>query len=87
MLLEDIYSPSPTPLPSPTLTHVLLWLHPDRLYDILHQDQKLYLVFEMMDMDLKKYMDTVGNSEGLGPLMVKVGQTSLAGEVELRGLS
>jgi cyclin-dependent kinase len=38
----------------------------------VHQDQKLYLVFEFLDLDLKKYMDTVGNSEGLGPMMVKV---------------
>jgi hypothetical protein len=44
-----------------------------RLFDILHQDQKLYLVFEFVDMDLKKYMDTVGNAaDGLSDLMVKV---------------
>ncbi|KAJ9128323.1 Cyclin-dependent kinase catalytic subunit [Naganishia onofrii] len=43
-----------------------------KLFDIVHQDQKLYLVFEFLDLDLKKYMDTVGNSEGLGPMMVKV---------------
>ncbi len=45
-----------------------------RLFDIVHSDAKLYLVFEFLDLDLKKYMDTVGNSEGLGPLMVKVGR-------------
>jgi cyclin-dependent kinase len=45
----------------------------ERLFDILHQDQKLYLVFEFVDMDLKKYMDSVGNAaDGLSPLMVKV---------------
>lgn len=43
-----------------------------RLFDILHQDQKLYLVFEFVDLDLKKYMDSVGTSDGLGPMMVKV---------------
>lgn len=43
-----------------------------RLFDIVHQDQKLYLVFEFLDLDLKKYMDTVGHAEGLGPMMVKV---------------
>ncbi|KAG7531296.1 hypothetical protein FFLO_04474 [Filobasidium floriforme] len=43
-----------------------------KLFDILHQDQKLYLVFEFVDMDLKKYMDTVGNAaDGLSDLMVK----------------
>ncbi|EJD48954.1 Pkinase-domain-containing protein [Auricularia subglabra TFB-10046 SS5] len=29
-----------------------------QLLDIVHQDQKLYLVFEFLDMDLKRYMDT-----------------------------
>ncbi|KZW02932.1 Pkinase-domain-containing protein [Exidia glandulosa HHB12029] len=29
-----------------------------KLLDIVHQEQKLYLVFEFLDMDLKKYMDT-----------------------------
>lgn len=43
-----------------------------RLLDIVHSDAKLYLVFEFLDMDLKKYMDTVGDREGLGPGMVKV---------------
>jgi len=42
-----------------------------KLFDIVHSDSKLYLVFEFLDLDLKKYMDTVGTSEGLGPLMVK----------------
>lgn len=43
-----------------------------KLYDILHQDQKLYLVFEFVDMDLKKYMDTVGNAaDGMSEMMVK----------------
>jgi hypothetical protein len=44
-----------------------------RLLDIVHSDQKLYLVFEFLDMDLKKYMDTHGdNKTGLGPVIVKV---------------
>ncbi|ORZ34515.1 protein serine/threonine kinase [Catenaria anguillulae PL171] len=33
-----------------------------RLYDVLHTDKKLTLVFEFMDSDLKKYMDA-NNSE------------------------
>ena len=36
---------------------------------------KLYLVFEFLDMDLKKYMDKVekvGDGEGMGPDIVKV---------------
>lgn len=49
-----------------------------RLLDIVHNDNKLYLVFEFLDMDLKKYMDTVDKPVegfrhlGLGPEMVMV---------------
>lgn len=34
-----------------------------RLLDIVHADQKLYLVFEFLDVDLKRYMD-MGNKSG-----------------------
>lgn len=44
-----------------------------RLFDIIHQESKLYLVFEFLDLDLKKYMDNVGSTpDGLGPDMVRV---------------
>jgi hypothetical protein len=43
-----------------------------RLLDIVHSEAKLYLVFEFLDMDLKKYMDTIGSEDGLGPALVKV---------------
>lgn len=46
-----------------------------RLLDIVHSEAKLYLVFEFLDMDLKKYMDKVekvGDGEGMGPDIVKV---------------
>lgn len=39
------------------------------LKDVVHQDQKLYLVFEFLDQDLKKYMDYVG--QNLNRLLVK----------------
>ena len=29
-----------------------------RLHDVVHDDKKLYLVFEYLDLDLKKHMDT-----------------------------
>ena len=49
----------------------LLTLH--RLLDIVHQESKLYLVFEFLDMDLKRYMDKVGSeTDGMGPDIVKV---------------
>lgn len=38
----------------------------------MHSDSKLYLVFEFLDLDLKRYMDSIGDKgEGLGPNMVK----------------
>lgn len=30
-----------------------------RLFDVLHSENKLYLVFEFLDQDLKRYMDSV----------------------------
>ncbi len=44
---------------------------PFSLQDILHQDVKLYLVFEFMHMDLKKFIDTVRGD--IDPMLVKVG--------------
>jgi cyclin-dependent kinase len=43
-----------------------------RLLDIVHSDAKLYLVFEFLDLDLKRYMDSIGDKDGLGPNMVRV---------------
>jgi len=42
-----------------------------RLLDVVHNDSKLYLVFEFLDLDLKRYMDSV-KQEGFSPLHVKV---------------
>jgi hypothetical protein len=30
-----------------------------RLYDVIHADKRLYLVFEYLDLDLKKLMDAL----------------------------
>lgn len=37
--------------------------HPNivSLIDVLMEEAKLYLIFEYLTMDLKKYMDTLGN--------------------------
>lgn len=36
--------------------------------DVVHQDSRLYLVFEYLDQDLKRYMDSVSS---ISPLLVK----------------
>jgi len=43
------------------------------LLDVVHNDNKLYLVFEFLDLDLKRYMDMIKKEEGgLSPIHVKV---------------
>jgi hypothetical protein len=56
-----------------TLSGLLDWkLDPlVRLLDIVHNDVKLYLIFEFLDLDLKKYMDTTA-PHGLPPKLIKV---------------
>src|SRR5271154_3529624 len=41
------------------------------LHDVIHTENKLMLVFEYMDKDLKKYMDTNGDRGALNPLTIK----------------
>ncbi|KAE8357384.1 kinase-like domain-containing protein [Aspergillus caelatus] len=41
------------------------------LYDVVHTENKLMLVFEYMDKDLKRYMDTHGNRGQLEPNIIK----------------
>lgn len=41
------------------------------LYDVIHTENKLNLVFEFMDKDLKKYMDAHGNKGSLDPVQIK----------------
>ena len=47
-----------------------LFLSHDRLYDVLHTEKKLTLVFEFLDSDLKKFLDTY--SGDLDVLTIKV---------------
>ncbi len=42
-----------------------------RLHDVMHTERMLTLVFEFMDQDLKKYMDTHGTNGALEPFLVK----------------
>ncbi|PMD34378.1 Pkinase-domain-containing protein [Hyaloscypha variabilis F] len=41
------------------------------LHDVIHTENKLMLVFEYMDKDLKKYMDTQGERGALPPITIK----------------
>lgn len=42
------------------------------LHDVIHTENKLMLVFEFMDMDLKKYMDSKGGDRGqLDPVTIR----------------
>jgi serine/threonine protein kinase len=45
--------------------------HPNvvKLMDLIHDDKRLWLVFEFLDMDLKKFMDT---TDTFPPSLVKV---------------
>lgn len=43
-----------------------------RLYDIVHSDaHKLYLVFEFLDLDLKRYMESIPKDQPLGDKIIK----------------
>ncbi|KAK2150144.1 hypothetical protein LSH36_421g02046 [Paralvinella palmiformis] len=41
------------------------------LEDVLMQENKLYLVFEFLSMDLKKYMDTIPSGQFMDKMLVK----------------
>ncbi|XP_065917916.1 cyclin-dependent kinase 1-like [Dysidea avara] len=47
--------------------------HPNivRLEDVTHEDVKLYLVFEYMEMDLKKYLDSLPPATMVEPMLAK----------------
>ncbi|XP_065583632.1 cyclin-dependent kinase 1-like [Artemia franciscana] len=47
--------------------------HPNvvSLEDVILQESKLFLVFEFLSMDLKRYMDTIPSGESMDPMLVK----------------
>ncbi|VVC90445.1 unnamed protein product [Leptidea sinapis] len=47
--------------------------HPNivKLEDVLMEESKLYLIFEFLSMDLKKYMDSLGSGKFMNPMTVK----------------
>ena len=49
-----------------------LHVHCNRLQDVVHSEKRLYLVFEYLDLDLKKHMDTCPDL-AKDPRLIKVG--------------
>ena len=47
-----------------------------RLNDVIHSEGRLYLVFEFVDMDLKKYMESIHGS--LDPELIRVSSSILS---------
>ena len=56
-----------------TKNELHMFIHPlfFRLLDVIYSEKKLYLVFEYLSQDLKKYMDTAPTG-GLSTRLVKV---------------
>ena len=52
-------------------SNVLCVLFVFRLYDVVHTEKKLTLVFEFLDQDLKKHLDIYGD-QGLDRDVIKV---------------
>jgi hypothetical protein len=57
-----ILNPEPACFPHGNSPRHRFCFFQNRLLDIVHADNKLYLVFEFLDVDLKRYMDTLGKA-------------------------
>lgn len=74
--LKEIHLDSEEGTPSTAIREISLMKelkHPNivRLHDVIHTEQKLMLVFEYMDQDLKRYMDNNGDHGALQPPLIK----------------
>ncbi|GAA5845478.1 hypothetical protein JCM3766R1_001533 [Sporobolomyces carnicolor] len=74
--LKEIHLDAEEGTPSTAIREISLMKelkHPNivRLYDVIHTESKLMLVFEYMDLDLKKYMDSHGERGALEPAVVR----------------
>ena len=59
---------------------------PHRLYDVLHTEKKLTLVFEYLDSDLKKFLDTYSGDIEASTVKVCSFLFAVNARVESRGL-
>lgn len=50
----------------------LSFIFTNSLLDVLMQESRLYLVFEFLSMDLKKYLDSIPNGQFMEKPLVKV---------------
>ncbi|OBT50339.1 CMGC/CDK/CDK5 protein kinase [Pseudogymnoascus sp. 24MN13] len=74
--LKEIHLDSEEGTPSTAIREISLMKelkHPNilSLHDVIHTESKLMLVFEYMDTDLKRYMDTTGDRGALNPVTIK----------------
>ncbi|KAF2834097.1 Pkinase-domain-containing protein [Patellaria atrata CBS 101060] len=74
--LKEIHLDSEEGTPSTAIREISLMkeLEHDnivKLYDVIHEHNKLLIVFEYMDKDLKKYMDSRGDRGQLDPVTIK----------------
>jgi cyclin-dependent kinase 1 len=49
----------------------------ESLEDVIMQENRLYLVFEFLSMDLKKYIDSIPNNQFMDESLVKVRHKSI----------
>ncbi|KAI9096059.1 kinase-like domain-containing protein [Phlyctochytrium arcticum] len=74
--LKEIHLDNEEGAPSTAIREISLMKelrHPNivRLHDVIHTEKTLTLVFEFMDQDLKKYMDSLGTGGMIAPHMAK----------------
>lgn len=76
MALKEIHLDAEEGTPSTAIREISLMkelkhVNIVRLYDVIHTETKLVLIFEYCERDLKKYMDAHGDRGALDPMVVR----------------